>query len=196
MKAWQHGAGLVAVGCIAMFSAALTAEPHHDHHAHAEHGEGHNMTLDREGMTMYPNADTLPRDCDDVSAEIDFEVRVGRSYAVTGRTFGYNQHEWRVPPCSRVTVTLINEDSVRHQWMVHGLPRYLHPHGMFHLETSGGARRQGTLIVPSDARTYLVHCDISHHMEQGLKAQLVVGDGEAGLPGIPGLTAPRFPDRY
>ena len=99
----------------------------------------------------------------------------------------------RVAPCSRMTVTLTNEDAVRHQWMVYGLQRYLYPQGMFHLEVNGKAAKTGTFIVPSDATTYLVHCDISHHMEQGLKAQLVAGAGGGDLPGITGY---RMPDNY
>ena len=54
--------------------------------------------------------------------------------------------------------------------MVHGLPRYLYPGGMFHLEANGGDSQTGTFIVPSDARTYLVHCDLPQHMEKGMKA--------------------------
>ena len=170
-------------------SAADAGHQGHGHHAHA-------MTLDRMGMAMNENHDTLPRDCPQLGEDVVFEVRVGRDYASTGRTFGFDRHEWRVAPCSRIRVTLINEDQVRHQWMVHGLPRYLYPQGMFHLETHGGTQRTGTFIVPSDDRTYLVHCDVSHHMEQGLKAQLVVGSGSATLPGVPGISGPRLPDRY
>ncbi len=161
----------------------------HGHHHHA-------MTFDRDGMVMNENADTLPDDCTEISEDIEIEIRVGRDYALRGLTYGFDRHEWRVPPCSRLKITLVNEDEVRHQWMVHGLPRYLYPQGMFHLEVSGGMRKTGTIIVPSDDATYLAHCDISQHMEQGLKGQVVVGAGGDTLPSIPGLTGPRFPDRY
>jgi len=170
---------------------AAGAEQHHAHHHH-----DHAMTLDRDGMVMNTNTDTLPRDCPEISLDVEIEVRVGRDYAHRGLTFGFNQHEWRVPPCSRLTVTLVNEDEVRHQWMVHGLPRYLYPQGMFHLETAGGKRKTGTFIVPSDNKTYLAHCDISQHMEQGLKGQIVVGSGSGTLPSIPGISGQRYPDRY
>jgi hypothetical protein len=95
-----------------------------------------------------------------------------------------------------VTVTLINEDHVRHQWMVHGLPRYLYPEGMFHLEVNGLGRKTGTFIVSSAAKTYLVHCDVAQHMEKGMKAQLKVGGGDGDLPSIPGITDPRQPNTY
>jgi Cu/Ag efflux protein CusF len=152
----------------------------------------HNMTLDADGMVMNANADTLPEDCTAISAEHEFTVRAARKFAepFADLIFGYSQYVFAVEPCSRVTVTFINEDSVRHQWMLHGLPRYLYPQGMFHLEASGGATKSGTFIVPSDHRTYLVHCDMTQHMEKGLKAQLVVGSGNGNLPSVPGVTGP------
>ena len=96
----------------------------------------------------------------------------------------------------RVTVTLINEDTVRHQWMLHGLPRYLHPEGMFHLEVNGRGSKAGTFITPGGNKTYLVHCDVAQHMEKGMKAQLKVGGGSGNLPSIPGITAARYPETY
>jgi hypothetical protein len=180
--------GLLAV-CYFFSAPCVFAQQHHDH------GD-HRMTLDRDGMVMNSNAETLPQDCAAISGDVEIEVRVGRGYARRGLTYGFGQHEWRVLPCSRLTVTLINEDEVRHQWMVHGLPRYLYPQGMFHLEVAGGKSKTGTFIVPSDDATYLAHCDISHHMEQGLKGQIVVGAGNGVLPSIPGISGARYPDEY
>jgi hypothetical protein len=80
--------------------------------------------------------------------------------------------------------------------MLHGLPRYLYPEGMFHLEVNGQAQKTGTFIVPSAKKTYLVHCDIAQHTEKGMKAQLKVGGGSGNLSSIPGITAPRQADRY
>jgi len=44
--------------------------------------------------------------------------------------------------------------------------------------------------VPSDDKTYLVHCDIAQHMEKGMKAELVVGRGSGDLWAVPGVSAP------
>lgn len=167
-------------------AAGKNHEEHHGHHHH------HAMTLDRDGMTMNSNDSTLPQDCEAITTDIEITVAVGREFARADTSFGFDQHQWKVPPCSRLHVTLHNRDKVRHQWMVHGLPRYLYPQGMFHLEASGGASRSGTFIVPSDDQTYLVHCDLAQHMEKGLKAQLVVGKGRGSLPSIPGITATRM----
>jgi hypothetical protein len=80
--------------------------------------------------------------------------------------------------------------------MMHGLPKYLYKYGMFHLEVTGPKTVTGTIIVPGTDDTFLVHCDISHHMEKGMKAQLVVGKGGEDIPSIPGLTPYNINDTY
>jgi hypothetical protein len=80
--------------------------------------------------------------------------------------------------------------------MMHGLPKYLYPKGMFHLEVSGPAKISGTLILPPGDKTYLVHCDIAQHMEKGMKGQLKVGKGSGDLPSIPGVTENVIADDY
>jgi len=72
--------------------------------------------------------------------------------------------------------------------MLHGLPRYQYAMGMFHIETNGGTSRTGTFIVPNDNETYLIHCDMSQHMEKGLKGIFKVGKGSGDLPSVPTLT--------
>jgi len=165
---------------------------HNMHHAHDA------MRMDREGTVMNENLHRLPRDCPAIAGEQEITVRAGAQYAreFNGTMFTYDQRQWQVAPCTKVTVTLINEDHVRHQWMIHGLPRYLYPEGMFHLEVNGFGRKTGTFIVSSAHKTYLVHCDVAQHMEKGMKAQLKVGGGDGDLPSIPGITDPRRADTY
>ena len=167
-------------------------ETHHMRHA------DHSMRMDMEGMVMNENTDRLPQGCAAIAGEQEITVRAGKKYAqqFNGTMFTYDQREWQVKPCTRITVTLINEDHVRHQWMIHGLPRYLYPEGMFHLEVNGPGRKTGTFIVPSVKKTYLVHCDVAQHTEKGMKAQLKVAGGNGDLPSIPGITGPRQPDSY
>jgi hypothetical protein len=176
--------------------AQTSTEDPHAHHRQHEHHEGHNM--DADGMVMNENLDQLPRDCPSLAGEQTLTVHVGKKYAQQfhGLMFAYDQGEWRVEPCTKITIVLVNEDNIRHQWMVHGLPRYLYPEGMFHLEANGGKQKSGTFIVPSARKTYLVHCDIAQHMEKGMKAQLKVGGGNGNLPSIPGITGPRQADQY
>lgn len=165
--------------------------------ASAQH-EHHRMSGDAGGFVMNENTSELPRDCEAIRAEYEFAVHAGTRYAEEhpGFIYGMSDHEYRVEPCSRITVTFVNDDDVRHQWMVHGLPSYLYPGGMFHIEVPGGGKRTGTFIVPSDDRTYLVHCDMAQHMEKGMKAQLVVGGGSGDLPSIPGVSANFERDNY
>ncbi len=133
-----------------------------------------------------------------ISEEKEITVRAGRKYAAKfpGTMFAFDQQEWRVKPCSKVTFHFINEDQIRHQFMMHGLPKYLYKYGMFHLEVTGPKTVSGTIIVPGSDDTFLVHCDISHHMEKGMKAQLVVGKGGENIPSIPGLTPYNINDIY
>ena len=162
----------------------LASAQEHDRHA------GHLMQQDDSGMVMNANDSILPRDCQEISRDYAFEVQAGTEFAegVPGTVFGYSQNEFAVEPCSRITVTLVNRDEVRHQWMLHGLPRYLYAGGMFHIEAAGGSSKTGTFIIPSDTTTYLVHCDIAQHMEKGMKAQLKAGRGSGNLSSVPGVS--------
>jgi plastocyanin len=165
-----------------------------DHSAH----HGHQMDVDAAGVVMNQNHNSLPRDCTGISQDHEFTIHAGRKYAASRpeMIYGMSEHEVRVEPCSRITVTFVNEDSVRHQWMVHGLPKYLYPAGMFHIETSGGMRKTGTFIVPGDNHSYLIHCDMAQHMEKGMRGQLVVGKGSGDLWGVAGVSDDFYRDFY
>jgi len=159
---------------------------------------GSNMNMDLKGMVMYENKDKLPKDCKEISEDVTIKVAAGTKYAeqYPGTVFGFDNHQWQAKPCARITVEFTNDDEIRHQWMIHGLPKYLYPEGMFHIEVNGSGKKTGTFIVPNSHFTYLVHCDIAQHMEKGMKAQLKVGKGRADLPSIPGISNPTFPDNF
>lgn len=166
------------------------------HHHHMDHGD---HIMDHEGtMIMGQNLDKLPSSCKSISEEVEITVRAGRKYSKNfpGTAFAFDQQQWRVKPCAKVTFHFMNEDNIRHQFMMHGLPKYLYKYGMFHLEVTGPKTVSGTIIVPGGNDTFLVHCDISHHMEKGMKAQLVVGNGGTDIPSIPGLTPYNRVDTY
>jgi len=187
---------------IAAFIGALSVTPvsakeFQNHTNMMNHGDGHLMDMDG-GMVMGQNTDTLPGGCDKIEATKEITVRAGHKYAekFPGTMYAFDQQEFQFEPCTKLTVHFINEDEIRHQWMMHGLPKYLYPKGMFHLEVSGPGEVSGTLILPPGDKTYLVHCDIAQHMEKGMKAQLKVGKGSEDLPSIPGVTNSVFPDDY
>ncbi|HFD13358.1 MAG TPA: copper oxidase [Crenotrichaceae bacterium] len=162
-----------------------------------EHGDGHLMDMDG-AMVMNNNTDKLPESCSKISGDTEITVHAGHKYSkkFPGTVYAYDKQEWHIKPCTRLTVHFINDDHVRHQWMVHGLPKYIYKSGMFHMEVTGPGRIDGTFILPANDQTYLVHCDMAQHMEKGLKAQLIVGKGGLPIPSVPGSTAPLFPDTY
>jgi plastocyanin len=168
-----------------------------DHNMMMDHGDGHLMDMDG-GMVMGQNKDKLPGGCDKISEDAHITVHGGHKYSqkFPGTMFAFDTQEWRFKPCTRLTVTFVNEDNIRHQWMMHGLPKYLYDKGMFHLEVTGPGKVTGTLILPKEDKTYLVHCDIAQHMEKGMKGELIVGNGSGTFPSIPGLTDPAIPDYY
>lgn len=175
----------------------VSAKEFQDHTNMMNHGDGHLMDMDG-GMVMGQNADTLPGGCDKIAATKEITIHAGHKYAekFPGTMYAFDQQEFQFEPCTKLTVHFINDDEIRHQWMMHGLPKYLYPKGMFHLEVSGPGKVSGTLILPPGDKTYLVHCDIAQHMEKGMKAQLKVGKGAEDLPSIPGVTTSVFPDDY
>lgn len=181
-----------------LFSTVTYAVDYQEHDGMLmNHGDGHLMDM-AGGMVMGQNTDTLPGGCDKISETKEITVHAGHKYAekFPGRMFAFDIQEFSFKPCTKLTVHFVNEDKIRHQWMMHGLPKYLYPKGMFHLEISGPAKISGTLILPPGDKTYLVHCDIAQHMEKGMKAQLKVGKGDGDLPSIPGVTANVVLDDY
>lgn len=178
-------------------STSVSAKQFQDHDSLMDHGDGHMMDMDG-GMVMGNNPDTLPDGCSKIAATKEITVHAGHKYSekFPGRIFAFDQQEYKFEPCTKLTVHFVNDDEIRHQWMMHGLPKYLYPKGMFHLEVTGPAKISGTLILPANDKTYLVHCDIAQHMEKGMKAQLIVGKGSGTLPSIPGISAYVVQDDY
>lgn len=162
-----------------------------------DHGDGHMMDMGG-GMVMGQNTSTLPGGCDKISGDQEITVHAGHKYSkkFPGTMFSFDQQEWKFDPCTRVTVHFVNEDDIRHQFMIHGLPKYIYKSGMFHLEATGPAKISGTFILPGYDQTYLVHCDIAQHMEKGMKGQIVVGKGGIPIPSIPGVNPQIIPDSY
>lgn len=195
-----NGYGWLIAVCMVwagMAVAETAPEQFTEHNDMMDHGDGHLMDWEG-GMVMGQNTSRLPDGCEGVVEDKEITVKAGRKYsqAYPGTVFGFDQHQWEFKPCTRLTVHFINEDTIRHQWMMHGLPKYIYHQGMFHLELTGRGSISGTLILPKEENTYLVHCDIAQHMEKGMKAQLKVGKGSGDLPSIPGVTNLAVPDDY
>gem|GEM_PF-123577 len=189
---------LLSVLALTIFvSAPVFAQEYEEHTNLMSHGDGHLMDM-AGGMVMGQNTDKLPGGCDKISETKEITVHAGHKYAekFPGRMFAFDTQEYNFKPCTKLTVHFVNDDNIRHQWMMHGLPKYLYNKGMFHLEVTGPAKISGTLILPPGDKTYLVHCDIAQHMEKGMKGQLKVGKGDGDLPSIPGVSDYVIPDDY
>lgn len=136
------------------------------------------------------NTDQLPPGCDEIRGAEELTVHGGKHFAesFSGTIFTYDKHTYHFPACTRVTVTFVNNDSVRHQWMVHGLPISIHEMGMFNIEVTGPGNDTGTFITPSEPETLMVHCGVPQHEQKGMKAQVKVDGGTGNLAGIPGVS--------
>ncbi len=187
----------IAAIALALSAPVVAEKKFEEHNNMMDHGDGHLMDMTG-GMVMGQNTDILPGGCDSIAATKEITVHAGHKYSekFPGTMFAFDVQEYQFEPCTKLTVNFVNDDDVRHQWMMHGLPRYLYPKGMFHLEVTGPGKISGTLIFPPGDKTYLVHCDIAQHMEKGMKGQLKIGKGDGDLPSIPGVSAYVIQDDY
>ncbi len=136
------------------------------------------LLMDSHGrVVMGENVDRLPEGCRKLMGDGQLVIGVGRKFADTSKVYGYSKSTWLVPPCTRLSVTLVNSDQVRHQWVVRGLPEKFYPGGVFALEAPGGEEVTGTFIVPASDRAYLVRSEVNQQFAQGLSGQLIVGKG-------------------
>jgi hypothetical protein len=139
---------------------------------------------------MNANPDRLPPGCERISRDATVTIRAGREQAARfpDKTFTYDRRVLDYPACARLRVTFVNDDAIRHQWMIHGLPRATYPGGTFNIEVPASGEETGTLILPGQPTTLMVHCGLPQHMQKGMKAAIRVAGGK-GLPAnIPGAT--------
>lgn len=141
-------------------------------------------------MVMGENTDELPPGCDSISGTENLTVEAGTEQAeqFPSKMYSYSDRQLQFEPCTKVNVTFINNDSIRHQWMVHGLPEETYDMEMFNLEVTGPGKETGTFILPSEDESLMIHCSVSQHMQKGMKAQLTVGDGDGDISNVPGHT--------
>jgi PGF-CTERM protein len=141
------------------------------------------MEMSENGTVMNGNPDQLPPGCEAVDGTERVTVRGGTAVADEGDAFGFDPDRIQAPPCSRLVVTFVNSDDVRHQFMVHGLPTEVYPMGMFTIEVDGPGRLTGSFVTPAKNYTMHTHCSLPQHQQKGMQMSLVVGDGSAGQVG-------------
>jgi len=140
---------------------------------------------------MGQNTDQMPPGCENISGTANITVEAGTDHAdqFPSKMYTYSDRNMQFEPCTKLTVNFINNDSVRHQWMVHGLPEETYPMEMFMLEVTGPGKETGTFILPGEDESLMIHCGLGQHMQKGMKAQLTVGEGDGRVSNVPGHTA-------
>ncbi len=137
------------------------------------------MRMTDGGLVVNENEDDLPFGCSEIRGERTVTVRAGERFAEPGEMFAYDRSGWQFDTCTRVDVTLVNTDDVRHQWMVHGLLRTTYPMGMFNLEADGNESVTGTFVTPGIDTRLQLHCSVPSHTQTGMNETIVVGDPES-----------------
>lgn len=181
---------VVAAGAVAALDGVSTTalQSEHDDGGHDDggHGDGGGMGMGME-MEMVPNGtivnenkDELPPGCDDLAGKREVTIHGGVEHSEAGEMFSFDRDRLELDPCTRVTVTFVNEDDVRHQWMIHGLPSETYPMGMFNIEVNGPASITATFITPSEDTTMHTHCSLPQHEQKGMAMSVVVGEGGDG----------------
>lgn len=150
-----------------------------DHDGGMDNGGGMmmDMRMVGNGTVVNGNAETLPPGCTEVAGERSVTVHGGVRHADGDEMYSFERNRLELDRCTRVTVTFENEDDVRHQWMVHGLPTSVYPMGMFNVEVDGPGSVTGTFITPGDDVTLDTHCSLPQHEQKGMQMTVVVGEG-------------------
>lgn len=138
------------------------------------------MQMVPEGTVINENKDTLPPGCEEVKSTRDITLKAGEEYAEPGEAFGYNIDNMEFNTCERVNIKFVNKDEIRHQWMIHGLPKEVYPMGMFNLEAMNGGTIEGTFITPSEPTDILLHCSLPQHQQKGMEGSVVISERNSG----------------
>ncbi|MFB6069217.1 MAG: cupredoxin domain-containing protein [Halobacterium sp.] len=153
------------------------------HHPTPEGNGTLDVTLVENGSVVNANPDNAPGGCASIQGERRVTIHAGREYAAPGEAFAYDRQRLTAPPCTRIVVTVVNHDDVRHQWMVHGLPTDTYPMGMFTIEVADRGRVTAAFVTPATAGTYRGHCSLPQHAQKGMRLPLVVtGDQTSTQP--------------
>jgi FtsP/CotA-like multicopper oxidase with cupredoxin domain len=131
-------------------------------------GMAMDMKMKPGGMVVNENMDRLPNGCSEITGNHSVYVEAGEEFAAAGNAFEYTRDQYDFNTCERVTVEFVNRDEVRHQWMLHGLPKETYPMGMFNIEADGGETVKGTFITPSEEQNMQLHCSVPQHEQKGM----------------------------
>jgi manganese oxidase len=99
-------------------------------------------------------------------------IRGGVKYATRGEVYGFDIEEIHVEKNQPVEITFINEDPVRHAFMIPDLEP------IFLIEVVGPDQQMTmSFIAPDIDATLELHCHVERHRETGMIGQVIVGTG-------------------
>ena len=104
----------------------------------------------------------------------------GTSIQAKMTDFAYTPNQWTVPAGKTITLSLTNNGSVEHDWVLMKSP-VTPPFGdkdssnvVFSTKVAAGATDTVTFTAPSAPGEYEVVCDVPGHLEAGMSGKLVV----------------------
>jgi len=167
----------VLVAASAFTGPSVASVDDGDRYAHHPTPDGDadpETTLVENGSVVNANPDAAPGGCASIQGERGITINAGRQYADAGEAFGYDVDSVTAPPCTRLVVTVVNHDDVRHQWMVHELPTEAYPMGMFSIEVANAGRVTASFVTPAEPGEYTGHCSLPQHEQKGMRLPLIV----------------------
>lgn len=137
--------------------------------------------------TFNENSEAAPPGCEAVEGEDEVSVA-----AVSGGA-GYPLYEYsptviETEACTRLSVTFESSTRVRHQFVVEGLPEEVYTDGYFGIEADSGAEETATFVTPAEDTTLAFESKVGKQPDSGLRGQIVVGEGNGDVDGVPGVT--------
>lgn len=188
---WARGAAVLAAGVVVVAfvagsaglvladgSAADVGDDGPAHHPTPDGDADPETRLVENGSVVNANSDSLPPGCEAVRGERRLTVDAGREYAAAGEAFGYDLDTVTAPACTRLVVTLVNHDDVRHQWVVDGLPTDTYPGGYVAIEVADRGSVTAAFVTPSQPGTYEGLSTLPQHEQHGMRLPLVVTGDE------------------
>ena len=103
-------------------------------------------------------------------------LHAGTRYARPGEAYGFEPRRLNVGRCEEVELELVNEDSIRHDFMLPGLDP------MFALNFIGPGTQTASFVTPDTDVTLFFHCHVPAHDKAGMTGELVIGNGSRGGP--------------
>ncbi|MEW6313882.1 MAG: cupredoxin domain-containing protein [Pseudomonadota bacterium] len=104
------------------------------------------------------------------------------SITVTTGDFHFTPTSWTVLAGKPLTLTIINEGSASHEWVllkkgVNATPPFTEDHKQdvyTEVDVQPGEKKLVTFTAPAEPGTYDVICGMAGHLENGMRATLVV----------------------